>query len=315
MQLVIQKKTIWKFLLILIFLTIILCGGSFWYKNKLELTYKLAEINKPNGLSLTDEELKKEIGQMIMVGFRGTEAPENSDIYKIIKDVKVGGIVFSDYDVPSNSFPRNIINPEQIKKLISDLQKYSADSLFVAIDAEGGNVNRLKSQYGFLPILSPEEMGQDETLKNTETESAKLAEELKNLGFNMNLAPVVDLNINPQNPIIGALGRSFSPNPEKVINQARVFIENHLKNNIITVEKHFPGQGSATEDSHLGIADVTDTYQEEELFPYQKLNDEGLLSAVMVGHIMNKKVDDVYPATLSKIFLQNIVNYDINFLL
>ncbi len=313
MQLVIQKKTNWKFLLIVIILAIILGGGVLWYKNKSELTYKFAEINKLKGVSLTDEELKKEIGQMIMVGFRGTEAPENSDIYKIIKDVKVGGVVFSDYDVSSNSFPRNIINPEQTKKLISDLQKYSQDVLFVAIDAEGGNINRLKNQYGFLPILSPEKMGQDETLKTTEAESAKLAEELKNLGFNMNLAPVVDLNINPQNPIIGALGRSFSSNPEKVIKQARVFIENHLKNNIITVEKHFPGQGSAIEDSHLGIADVTDTYQEEELFPYQKLNDEGLLSAVMVGHIMNKKIDSAYPATLSKIFLQDILRNQIGF--
>ena len=121
MQLVIQKKTIWKFLLIVIILTIILGGGVLWYKNKLELTYKFAEINKPinklKEISLTDEELKKEIGQMIMVGFRGTEAPENSDIYKILKDVKVGGVVLSDYDVSSNSFPRNIINPEQTKNL------------------------------------------------------------------------------------------------------------------------------------------------------------------------------------------------------
>jgi len=301
------------FLLIVIVLAIILGGGAPWYRTKLELVYKPIEVNKLKEASLTDEELKEKIGQMIMVGFRGAEAPENSDIYKIIKDVKIGGMAFSDYDVPSNSFPRNIINPEQTKKLISDIQKYSVDPLFVAVDAEGGNINRLKQRYGFLPILSPEEMGQDETLETTEKESAKLAEELKRLGFNMNLAPVVDLNINPQNPIIGALGRSFSSDPEKVVNQARAFIENHLKNNIITVEKHFPGQGSAAEDSHLGIADVTDTYKKEELFPYQKLNDEGLLKAVMIGHIMNKKIDNTYPATLSKTFLNDILRKQIGF--
>ena len=269
--------------------------------------------NEPKKIGLTDEKLKEEIGQMIMVGFRGTEAPENSDIYKTIKDVKVGGVALFDFDVPFGTFPRNIINPDQTKKLISDLQKYSADPLFVAIDAEGGKVNRLKQEYGFLPILSPEAMGQDKTLTAVERESTKLAEELKGLGFNMNFAPVVDLNINPENPVIGALGRSFSPDPEEVVNQARIFIENHLKNNIITVEKHFPGQGSAVQDSHLGITDVTDTYKKEELLPYQKLNDEGLLNAVMVGHITDKKVDSSYPATLSKVFLQDILRNQMGF--
>ena len=181
---------------------------------------------------LSDEELKKEIGQMIMIGFRGTEAPENSDIYKIIKDVQIGGVVLFDYDVPSNSFPRNITSPEQTKKLIFDIQKYSVTPLFISVDAEGGNVNRLKEKYGFLPVVSAEKMGEDKTSKTTGKESAKLAEELKSAGFNMNLAPVVDLNINPKNSIIGELGRSFSASPENVVNQARVFIQNHLSNNL-----------------------------------------------------------------------------------
>ncbi|MFH1175506.1 MAG: glycoside hydrolase family 3 N-terminal domain-containing protein [bacterium] len=295
----IAQKINWRFFLVVIVLVIIFIGKTL--------------TNEPKEASLTDEKLKEEIGQMIMIGFRGTEAPENSDIYKIIKDVKIGGAAFSDYDVPSNSFPRNIISPDQTKKLISDLQKYSADNLFIAIDAEGGNINRLKKQYGFLPILSPEEMGQDKTLATVEKESAKLAEELMDMGFNMNFAPVVDLNINPKNPIIGALGRSFSSDQEEVVNQSRVFIESHLKNNIIAVAKHFPGQGSAIKDSHLGIADVTDTYKKEELFPYQKLNNEGMLNAVMVGHIADKKIDSNYPATLSKIFLQDILRGQIGF--
>jgi len=92
-----------------------------------------------------------------------------------------------------------------------------------------------------------------------------------------------------------------------------VFIENHSKNNIITVEKHFPGHGSATKDSHKGLTDVTDTYKNEELSPYQKLNEEGLLKAVMVAHIINKKIDKNYPATLSEYFLQNILRNQIGF--
>jgi len=312
MQLVIQKKTNWKFLLIVITLAIISGGGILFYNGKSEFAYPL-EVNKLEEVILADGELKEKIGQMIMIGFRGTEAPENSDISKIIKDIKIGGVVLFDYDVPSNTFPRNIVNYGQTKKLISDIQKYSSTPLFVAVDAEGGNVNRLKQKYGFLPIVSAEKMGQDKTLQTTYKESTELAGELKDLGFNMNLAPVVDLNINPKNPIIGALGRSFSSDPEEVVNNARVFIENHSKNNIITVEKHFPGHGSATKDSHKGLTDVTDTYKNEELSPYQKLNEEGLLKAVMVAHIINKKIDKNYPATLSEYFLQNILRNQIGF--
>ena len=313
MQLIIKGKTNWNFLLIIIILAVIICGGILFYKSKLELVYKSVETNKVKETSLTDEELKKEIGQMIMIGFRGIEATENSDIYKTIKDVKIGGVVFADYDVPSDSFPRNIVNPIQTKQLILDLQKYSSTPLFIAVDAEGGNVNRLKPEYGFSLILSPEEMGKDKTLQKTKIESEKLAKELKGLGFNMNLAPVVDVNINPDNPIIGDLGRSFSSSPQEVVNNARVFIQNHNKNNIITVEKHFPGQGSATEDSHLGMVDITDTYTQDELLPYKKLNEEGLLNVVMTAHVINKKIDNNYPVTLSAAFLQDILRKQIGF--
>lgn len=283
----------------------------FYYKKDIN---KHSSINKSDiPFELTDEQLKDQIGQMIMIGFRGTEATEESDITKIIKEVKVGAIILSDYDVSSKSRPRNIENFIQTKQLISGLQRYSTTPLFVAIDVEGGNVNRLKSSYGFLEIVSPEEMGKDKTLETVKKESTKIALELKALGFNMNLAPVVDLNINPNNSIIGALGRSFSSDKEEVVNQARVFIENHIKNNIITVAKHFPGHGSSTTDSHLGMVDVTNTYKEEELYPYRKLNEEGLLSAVMTAHIINKNIDSDYPATLSAKFLDGILRNDIGF--
>ena len=285
-------------------------GGFLYFKIK---TNKPIEDIKIENTGLTDEELKKEIGQMLMVGFRGIEAPENYYIYNVIKEIGVGSIILSDYDVPSSSFPRNIINPEQTKKLISDLQKYSDIPLFMAVDVEGGNISRLKEKYGFLPIMSAEKMGEDKTLTAIKEESVKLAQELRGLGFNMNLAPVVDVNVNPKNPIIGAMGRSFSSDPEVVINNARIFIQSHIDNNIITVEKHFPGHGSSTKDSHLGMVDVTSTYKEEELLPYQKLNEEGLLNAVMTAHIINKNIDENYPATLSKIFLQDILRDQIGF--
>lgn len=260
-----------------------------------------------------DEDLKEKIGQMIIVGFRGTSVSENSPIVKAIQELKLGGVILFDYDVPSNSFPRNILNPEQTKKLITELQKFSPIPLFIAVDAEGGKINRLKEKYGFLKISSHEELGKINNLEVTKKEILRLSKELKDLGFNVNFAPVVDLNTNPQNPIIGKLGRSFSSDPETVFQHARAFIEAHIQNGIIPVAKHFPGHGSSFSDSHLGMVDVTKTWKEDELIPYRKLKKENLLFGVMVGHIFNKNIDENYPATLSAIFLQGILRKEIGF--
>jgi beta-N-acetylhexosaminidase len=202
----------------------------------------------------SDQDLKNKIGQMLLIGFRGIDVKENSEIFNIIKDVKVGGVVLFDYDIPSNSFPRNIVDYNQTKKLVEDLQKYSETSLFIAVDAEGGKVNRLKPEYGFYNIVSAKEMA-DKNM--TDEQSKKVAEQLSKLGFNMNLVPVVDININTKNPITGGLGRSFSVNEQIVTDSAEIFIKNHIEKNIITVEKHFPGHGSSKSDSHLGLVDVT----------------------------------------------------------
>jgi len=261
--------------------------------------------------SENDEELKNKIGQMIMIGFRGTEAADDSYVANVIKNLKIGGVVLFDYDAPSKSFPRNIVNPEQTKKLIFDLQSFSSVPLFAAVDAEGGSINRLKEEYGFSDVLSAEKIGGG--IETTISESGKLALELKELGFNMNFAPVVDVNVNPGNPVIGALGRSFSSDPEKVAEHAAAFIKEHNKLNIITAAKHFPGHGSSASDTHLGAADVTDTYKDEELIPYKELQKAGLLDAAMTAHIVNRNVDKNYPATLSPDFIQKILRQEIGF--
>lgn len=267
----------------------------------------------PIKFSENDRELKNQIGQMIMIGFRGTEAPPDSYIAKVIRNVKVGGVVLFDYDVPSKSFPRNIINPEQTKNLILSLKKYSSIPLFIAVDAEGGKVNRLKQEYGFISVPSAKEMGRIDDGENTRKEAERLAKEIKDLGFNMNLAPVVDVDLNPENPIIGGLGRSFSADPMRVVVHAKAFIVAHRQNNIITVAKHFPGHGSSMNDSHLGMVDVTKSYKEDELIPYQKLQEGGLLDVVMTAHVINKKIDENYPATLSPRFLGELLRDRIGF--
>ncbi len=247
------------------------------------------------------------IGQMIIIGFRGTEVDSNSKIIKDINKYNIGGIILFDYDVPSKSFPRNIISPKQTKKLIKDIKSLSRSDIFVSIDSEGGKVNRLKPAYGFVEIESAQKMGEGEP-EETFIKVSPLGLELDYLGININFAPVVDVNINKDNPVIGKLGRSFSEDPQKVYEHACNFIDAMHEYNIITAIKHFPGHGSSTGDSHIGLVDITDTYNKEaELFPYKKLIQDNKTDIIMTAHIMNTKIDLENPATLSPIFLKDIL--------
>lgn len=301
--------------LLLIFILVI---GAFYYQDYQKDKKLLSEVKSDLVLENKNQndseiELKEKIGQMIMVGFRGTQFSPDSDVAKAIDNQKIGGVILFDYDVFLKSPSRNIASPQQVKKLIADLQKRSKTPLLVGVDAEGGKVDRLKEKYGFSAISSAAFMGQDATLQTTKKESIVLAEELSQLGFNIDFAPVVDVNINPKNPIIGALDRSFSSDPEKVFLHAREFMKNLISYHIIPVVKHFPGHGSSTADSHLGLVDVTKTYQEKELSPYINLQKEGLLDVVMTAHIVNQNIDPDYPATLSPKFLQAILRQQIGF--
>jgi beta-N-acetylhexosaminidase len=260
---------------------------------------------------LTEKELKAKIGQMLMTGFRGAEINEDSAIVEAIKELNLGAVVLFDFDVPSNSFPRNIVDFNQTKKLIDDLRSFSP-ALLLAVDVEGGRVNRLKPEYGFLPLSSPKSLAQmDETEARREMEVK--AQEMSELGFNMNLAPVVDVDFNPNNPIVGALGRSFSSDPEIVSQYGRIFIDAFQSEGIVAVAKHFPGHGSSTQDSHLGLVDVTNVWKEEELLPYKNLEKNEALKVVMTAHIFNKNIDPSHPATLSPAFLKEILRFQIGF--
>jgi beta-N-acetylhexosaminidase len=256
---------------------------------------------------------KKLIGQMLVIGFRGTEANQDSYIVKEIKDNNIGGIILFDNDMPSKkTVERNIKDYEQVKKLISDIRSNSNSSIFVAVDAEGGYVNRLKEKYGFINIPSAEKLGQGNA-NDTEEAAKKLGKELKDLGFNVDFAPVVDVNINPENPVIGYLERSFSSDPFKVGIHASQFIKGLKEESIIPAIKHFPGHGSSTSDSHLGMVDVTKTYDSKELLPYIHLINNGYSDIVMTAHIMNTSIDKDYPATLSPKFIKDILRDKLKF--
>ena len=134
-----------------------------------------------------------------------------------------------------------------------------------------------------------------------------LARQLGDLGIDVNLAPVVDLDINPDNPVIGKLGRSFSKDERIVFAHAKAFIQAHHAHGVLTAIKHFPGHGSASGDTHLGLTDVTGTYQDREILPYQLLIRENLADMVMTSHIVNKNVDPDDPVTLSDHYIREIL--------
>lgn len=256
--------------------------------------------------------LDAQIGQMLMVGFRGTSLDKDAPILTMLQEINLGGVILFDYDVPSQSFPRNILSFEQTQALIRHLQSTAPTPLLVAIDAEGGRINRLKPKYGFLDIPSAQTLGKA-SLEQCRIHYKKLADQLSRLGINLNLAPVVDLDLNPENPVIGSLERSFSARPETVIRCAAVFIDSHHSSGIITSLKHFPGHGSSRNDSHLGLTDVTSTFQDIELQPFQDLIRSQKADVIMTAHIMHRDLDPLYPATLSSAILKNLLREHMGF--
>ncbi|HNP79812.1 MAG TPA: glycoside hydrolase family 3 protein, partial [Candidatus Pacearchaeota archaeon] len=291
---------------IVILIILIITCFLFYPKTKPEI--KITE-QEPQ---INENELKEKIGQMIIIGFRGTEVNKDSQIIKDINDLNLGGIVLFDIDNPTKTFPRNIISYNQTKKLISDIKELSSSNIFVSIDVEGGTINRLKEKYGFINIPSAEDMGKGDPEKTKEYATI-IGKELKELGFNIDFAPVVDVNINKNNPIIGELERSFSDDPEKVFIHASSFIEGLNSQGIISSIKHFPGHGSSSTDSHLGMVDVTNTYNEKELIPYRKIIENNYTQIIMTAHIINSNIDPSYPATLSPLFIKKILRDDLRF--
>ena len=148
---------------------------------------------------------------------------------------------------------------------------------------------------------------------STRMQAEKMAQWLYATGINNNLAPVVDLDINPLSPAIGYYERSFSMDPVVVIDHAQWFISEFSNYNIITTLKHFPGHGSAEEDSHLGFTDITDTWTDKELLPYRHLIVNDYDDIIMVGHLYNAHIDSVYPASLSFKTIQGLLRDSLGF--
>ncbi|MBP7461168.1 MAG: glycoside hydrolase family 3 protein [Candidatus Delongbacteria bacterium] len=262
--------------------------------------------------------LEQMIGQMVIVGFRSPYLAADSPILRSIREHGISGVYLTDNDKPWGSGLGNIVSPSQFSRLNHTLQQQRRESgnpwpLFITMDAEGGIIIRLKEKYGFPATLSAFELGRQDQPELTRRQSDQIAQLLASSGVNFNFVPVLDLNINPANPAIGAKQRSFSDDPERVVRHAVEVIQAHHDHNILCCAKHFPGHGSAPHDTHLGMVDCSRFWSEKELIPYRRLIERRILDAVMISHLYNRKLDPDYPATLSRRHITGLLRDQLGF--
>ena len=231
-----------------------------------------------------------------MVGFRGFTIGPDDPITRAL-EAGLGGVILYDQDRETGT--RNIESPGQLAALTASVRAAAASNVLIAIDQEGGRVSRLKPALGFPATRSQAAIGATDDPDQAFAAGQAMAETMSAAGIDLDLAPVVDVNVNPTNPAIGALDRSFSDDPAVVGAMAEAEIHGLHEFGVRAAIKHFPGLGSATANTDFDHADVTRTWTEDELIPYEVLIAAGLPDAIMTGHMVNDSIDPGVPASLS----------------
>lgn len=256
------------------------------------------------GCAHSEPTVAEKAAKLLIIGFEGQSLSPDNPIVDDIATKGVAGVILFGHNVATYDTAED--PRAQLTELISSLKALRSEPLLVAIDQEGGFVNRLKTKSGFKAMPSHQKVGQGDSLYLRQIASL-VASEVASVGINFNFAPCVDVNINAECPVIGHFERSFSADALHVARCSAVYVEEHRKRGIVTSLKHFPGHGSSLEDSHFGLTDITSTWCEEELIPYSELIGAGLCDAVMVSHLYNAAFDEEYPATLSRKTLQGVL--------
>ena len=253
------------------------------------------------------------VGQLIIAGFRGKTADQNSEIAKYINDYNIAGVILYDEDLEIGGLgSRNIESPGQVKNLVTQLKTLAKKPLLISVDQEGGQVHRLKSDYGFEETPSWNHIGRLNNSLMTKQFSDNISSTLSDAGINVNFTPVLDID-HGTGTVISDSERAFSSDPKTVIEHSRILINAHKEKGIITSGKHFPGLGSATGDTHEGYTDISETWSVKDLLPFDELIQSGDLDMVMVSHAFDNKLDPEYPASLSKKIISGMLRSDLGF--
>lgn len=254
-------------------------------------------------LQIENMTLEEKIGQLILVGMQGYEV--NNNIKELIETYHVGGVIL---------YKKNVENTNQLLSLIDNL-KYSNDSnkipLFISVDEEGGSVSRNPNEINKFPTARS--IGKLED-NNLAFESGRLLGQIvRNFGYNMNFAPVLDIDSNPLNPVIG--DRSFGDTAEVVSNMGYEVLSGIKAEGVIPVIKHFPGHGDTSVDSHIGLPVVEhdlERIRNFEIVPFKHAIDKGA-DVVMVAHILMSEIDSEYPSSMSRIIITDILREELGF--
>ncbi len=258
-------------------------------------------------------DLLKLLGQLFIIGFHGSEITDASPIAIDISTRHLGGVILFDNFLNAPAESTNIVSAEQLSLLCTMLQSLSSSKLIIGVDQEGGQVRRLKEKHQFPPTPSAEQLGCDDSFHESLLQARKTGELLAQNGINVNFAPVADLNSNPENPIIGKLGRSFSADPEITARHCEIWLDHMEQCGVLGCMKHFPGHGSSAKDSHKDFVDISNNWQENELFPYQKLITQNKVRAIMLGHLFHCNMDPHYPASLSARIVGQLLRQQMQF--
>lgn len=250
-------------------------------------------------------DLREQIGQRLVIGFPGTEL--DPEFKRLVKEYKIGNVIL---------FQRNLKSMEQVKALCADIQELvrreTGHDAFITIDQEGGKVTRLPGDGCNVP-------GAMATAATGEVENAEIlahitAKELKAVGVNFNLAPCMDINNNPENPVIGV--RSYGDTAETVAAYGTAAFRGYRKGGVLSCAKHFPGHGDTAVDSHVGLPVIDKTMEELEaleLKPFRAAMEAGI-QAVMGSHILFPKLEpDNVPCTMSRRIVTEVLKGRLGF--
>lgn len=247
--------------------------------------------------------LDAKIGQMIVAGISGTTLAEN--VKKLVNHYKVGGIIL---------YRENMQTPEQTVKLTNQIRAENSDNhlpILLGVDQEGGKISKLPGDLNKIPASG--KIGDRNNPEYSYKIGSYLGKLVKSFGFNLNFAPVLDVNSNPTNPVIGE--RSFGDNPKIVSNLGIQTMKGIQSQGTISVIKHFPGHGDTSVDSHLQLPTVNKTLTDLknlELIPFKKAINNGA-DVVMVAHILLSKIDSEYPSSMSQQINSGLLRQQLNF--
>lgn len=241
----------------------------------------------------------EKLGQMVMIGIQGTKVDDDS-LY-MLNQYHMGGVIL---------FDRNMESPEQVKQLTSDLQAQSNEKvpLFIGIDEEGGDVVRMAEK--LTPPPSQKEIGATGDIEQAKTWAIKTAKSLKDMGINVNFAPVADVGSNDK--------RSYSTDTNTVIDFVRAATEGYQQENIIYSLKHFPGIGKGRVDSHVDSSSIDVTKEilmAEDILPFKTIIDENEPNDyfILVSHLKYPALDEEYPASLSSKIMTDLLRNELGY--